>query len=131
MRTKSLLPGAVLGVFAILVACTSGHRDKVDLATVLSQAKAEGKPVLLDFHATWCPPCRKMDEEVWPAKTVKAEVARFRFVSVDVDANPGLARRFGATSIPLICILEPDGKVRSRLLGYRPPGEVAAWLRSH
>ncbi|HQR39789.1 MAG TPA: thioredoxin family protein [Blastocatellia bacterium] len=94
----------------------------------LKAAQQSGKPVLLDFNARWCGPCRAMDEEVWPARAVAERAERFVCVSVDIDNNEGLAQRYRADSIPLIVLADPFGNQLSRHVGYMSVAELSDWL---
>ena len=72
----------------------------------------DGKlPMVIDFNADWCPPCR-MFGPVFES-TATAYDGRALFVSVNVDTNPDAARQFGVTSIPQVSVLLPDGSVTS------------------
>lgn len=74
-------------------------------------------PVVVDLWASWCGPCRM----VAPVLEDLAErhAGRLKVVKVDVDANPSLAQRFGAQSIPLMVILR-DGEEVDRVVGAVP-----------
>lgn len=66
-------------------------------------------PIVVDFNATWCPPCRMFGpvfEEIAEENSNRAI-----FMSVDVDKNQAAARQFGITSIPQVSIVFPDGRV--------------------
>ncbi len=83
------------------------------------------KPVLVDFWATWCGPCKMLAPTVAAIAEEKTDVLKVG--KVDVDEETELARRFGIMSIPTL-ILFKDGQVVKQTMGFQPKDALLAWL---
>lgn len=86
----------------------------------LAKAKKENKLVLFDAYTTWCGPCKVLKTKVFPDKEL-GEYINKRFVSIGVDMEAGegiqLANQYPLDGYPTIFFLDPDGKVKRKVLG--------------
>ncbi len=134
MKLQALFISA-LAVTAILQGCSGSKSDTVSGSptpmetaetTAESATSATGvteltdsdtipvmpqKPIIIDFNATWCGPCREFRRVF--EKVASTYSGHATFYSADVDNCPGLASRYGVTSIPHITVITPSGEVKT------------------
>lgn len=95
-----------------------------NFATEVLQAN---QPVLVDFYATWCGPCRMLAPVV---EQLAGEFAgRVKFAKVDVDEAPELAARYQISGVPTLLLFQ-DGRVVDEIVGLAPLGTLRARLRA-
>ena len=82
------------------------------------------RPVLLDFHAPWCGPCRMMGPVI---DEIAGERADILVGKINVDEEPELASLFGVMSIPMLAVVK-GGQVVSKSVGAKPKAAVLAML---
>ena len=83
-------------------------------------------PVLIDFWAPWCGPCRMLSPIV--DEVAKDHRADLKVVKVNIDEDPELAGEFGVMSIPTLVLMK-NGKIAASAVGVRPKQQIEAMLR--
>ncbi|MFI5011494.1 MAG: thioredoxin [Hyphomicrobiales bacterium] len=85
-------------------------------------------PVVVDFWAEWCGPCRTIGPSL---EDISNEMAgKVKVVKLNVDENPDTAKKFGVRSIPTLMIFK-DGKLADQKVGAASKGDLTRWISAH
>jgi thiol:disulfide interchange protein DsbD len=126
--------GAIAAV--VLSAAASAASEPIqwrtDRVVALGESRATGKPLLIDFTASWCSACKMMQRHSWSDPRVAQEVAEHYIplaldLSGDEDGTGPLYREYGVTSLPMVLQVR-EGEILRRE-GYVSPAELLIWLR--
>ena len=94
-------------------------------ATFDAEVKNSDLPVVVDFWAEWCGPCKQIGPSL---EEISAEMeGRIKVVKVDVDSNPGAAAALGVRGIPALFLFK-DGEVVSNKTGAAPKAALQSWI---
>lgn len=106
----------------------SGEVAAVDVQIHDKAARADDLPLIVDYWAPWCGPCRMMAPEF--AKAAASLQTKARFAKIDTEQFPAVSQRLQIRGIPLL-ILYTKGQEIARLSGARPATEIEAFVRQH
>lgn len=141
---------AVAAALILLPSCSSksGKSDKTDtppdsIVAIREDPSIEGRnirmennvrfipwhrPVVVDFYADWCPPCKALKPVFHQVETEYA--GKCDFVSINVDESPEIAKEYGVTNIPTLVFIRQGGIVVEQLTGYMDQTELTPHVES-
>ena len=97
---------------------------KISKENFASEVLNSNKPVLLDFYADWCGPCRMIGPIVSEIANERSDV---KVGKINVDEQPELAAQFQVMSIPMLAVIK-NGKLENQVVGYRSKEQIEAML---
>jgi thioredoxin 1 len=97
----------------------------VTASTFDQEVLRSGTPVVVEFWAAWCGPCRTLDPVI--REVAQERAGRLKLAKVDVDADPGIGPSYGVASIPTLLVFE-DGQVAARIVGYQDEAQLLQLL---
>ena len=97
----------------------------------LALARQSGKPLMVDFYADWCPPCKMLDKETWPDPAVAQEAQNVVAVKVNVDNDSESASRYRIGALPSIVWMDSNGNEKGRISGFVSPQEMLGLMQRY
>ena len=98
---------------------------KITAANFENEVLRSDKPVLLDFYADWCGPCKMLAPVVH--EIAEENAGTLKVGKINVDEQMELVMRFQVSSIPMLVVFK-NGKAVAKSVGYRPKAEIAAMV---
>lgn len=144
MRLKNFLPLPLL--LLVLFICielrsTTSHSQSADAGITffegtfnetLAQANKDKKLIFLDIYAVWCGPCKRLKSTTFKDPAV-GDYFNQRFVSIAIDGEKGegvaLAQKLQLTAYPTLYILDAQGNVKRKMVGYRSAEQLLAEVK--
>lgn len=87
--------------------------------------------VLVDFWASWCGPCKRMDSESWSKEEVQLLMGNYVSVKIDIDKYPDIAEKYDVRGIPYVFILDGNGKVVYKNMSYKTKSQLMVLLKKY
>jgi thiol:disulfide interchange protein DsbD len=122
-----LVAGASTGVYSLLKEEPSALEWRNDLEAGLAEAKADGKPVMIDFTAEWCAACHEIEKVTFNDARVSKVLAGFVIIQLDMtentDEDEAIMQRYGVTGLPAVIVFDAKGKEVGRINKFKKPVE--------
>jgi len=101
---------------------------QADPRQAFQEARSSGRPLLVEFHTTWCESCELMSRTTWRDPAVLELMQRYVPLAVDGERNPNLVSRYEVRAYPTIVIADPQGRTVLVLLGLQSPTRMREHL---
>ena len=114
---RALLTCVFCAAVVVVVRSEGDIPWRTNVRTASAAAVPANKPMLIEFWAVWCPPCKVMDEEVYTNAAVKEMMTKVLPVRIDVDTQESVVRQYGIASMPTLIFADSYGNELFRFTG--------------
>ena len=137
MKRQYFGRGLVLACLTLFITCNADKSISLNHDIEAAIKSAQGKPIMVDFMAEWCPPCQKMEKTTFSKPVIINKTQKFIPVRIDVDKQKeiaikynGNASKYGGVGIPNILFLNSKGEKIRHIIGYHDADQLAAVMDS-
>ncbi len=118
---------ASVGTQAVVVPKEIQWQDTFEGA--MQRARTEGKPILIDFYADWCGPCKDMEARTYPDSNVIEQSQNWITVKVNGEKRPDVMQAYGITGYPTLLFAQSNGKPVASTTGYMDAPQLVSTMQ--
>ncbi len=96
----------------------------------MQRARTEGKPIMIDFYADWCGPCKDMEARTYPDSNVIEQSQNWVTVKVNGEKRPDVMQAYGVTGYPTLLFAQGDGKPVASTTGYMDAPQLVSTMQA-
>lgn len=96
----------------------------------IRESERTGNPIFVDFYATWCPPCKMLEQQTYPDPHFTKEAQSWVLLKIDTDEKPEIAMRYGVSGLPTLAALNTDGQPIAGVSGFHNARDLVKFMHA-